>query len=774
MLAMVAALSLSALNSPAQEKVSDDISKLDFAALRQRADNGDASAQTEAGVRYSAGTGGASKDYAQAAQYFQKAAEQGYPLAQTQLGFLFQFGLGVQQSYAQSRLWFQKALDQGGANANRFIAELDREEQADFSKLNLAYLQQLASAGVAAAQDALGSRYRDSSGGAGRDYAQALVWYRKSADQAYAHAENNLGTMYWGGKGVPQDYAQAAIWFRKAAEHGLAPAQVNLGSLYADGQGVTQDYAQAEAWYRKAAEQGDARAQNNLGNAYSLGQGEARDYAQAALWYRKAAEQGLAPAQNSLGYAYSVGQGLAKDYAQAATWTQKAADQGYAAAQKNMGNLYRLGYGVAQDQAQAAIWYRKAADQGFAPAQNQLALLYQNGQGVTQDSAQAEAWYRKAADQGYQPAKDGLQAIQAARVAQARQVQPAGESQDVEAQQAELQAKREQIEQLRQDLAQARGEAEDAEQQAASYKADADLQARSRNTGVALGALLSTVGQNHFESDARKARRRMSDLEQQIAQLGGEVSAEETQIARAVAAPHVDTAREVAQDGNAIQATANQQIAAIRAIGDANAAAQRQAAQQRLAAQRAAQRQSGAGAQGTGDKFNCVGASGADSGYNNGCQRVSGANSGIPASPVSSSAGNYAAGIAGTGGGSTSSANGSKAGSAGTGARYAAPLAASCIGQFWDPKFYNWLSFQNNCGQDIHLSFIAKNPTDTFGMSAADLAGGKSTNTGRSQSEVNQKGGFNLYVCPAGYIPVDATTHEYVGRPNQTFTCKQQ
>jgi hypothetical protein len=75
-----------------------------------------------------------------------------------------------------------------------------------------------------------------------------------------------------------------------------------------------------------------------------------------------------------------------------------------------------------------------------------------------------------------------------------------------------------------------------------------------------------------------------------------------------------------------------------------------------------------------------------------------------------------------------------------------APLSASCISQFWDPKFYNWLSFQNNFGQAIHFSFIATNPNDNFGVSAADIGAGQSSNAGRSQSDVNQNGGFNSYV----------------------------
>jgi hypothetical protein len=108
-------------------------------------------------------------------------------------------------------------------------------------------------------------------------------------------------------------------------------------------------------------------------------------------------------------------------------------------------------------------------------------------------------------------------------------------------------------------------------------------------------------------------------------------------------------------------------------------------------------------------------------------------------------------------------------------AQYAPALPSSCIGQFWDPKYYNWLSFQNNCGQAIHLSWIAASPSDTFGMSSADdLASGAAVNSGWNQAEVQRKSGFLVFVCPNGYVPVDSATGEVVGRANQTFRCKQQ
>jgi TPR repeat protein len=71
--------------------------------------------------------------------------------------------------------------------------------------------------------------------------------------------------MYKYGKGVPKDYAEAVKWFRKAAEQGHAKAQYFLGTMYETGsKGVPQDYAEALRWYRKAAEQGHADAPYNV------------------------------------------------------------------------------------------------------------------------------------------------------------------------------------------------------------------------------------------------------------------------------------------------------------------------------------------------------------------------------------------------------------------------------------------------------------------------------------------------------------------------------
>ena len=58
-----------------------------------------------------------------------------------------------------------------------------------------------------------------------------MKWYRLAADQGDAGAQNNLGTMYSKGQGVPPNDNEAAKWFQLSANQGNAVAQKNLAAL---------------------------------------------------------------------------------------------------------------------------------------------------------------------------------------------------------------------------------------------------------------------------------------------------------------------------------------------------------------------------------------------------------------------------------------------------------------------------------------------------------------------------------------------------------------
>ena len=170
-----------------------------------------------------------SKNFPLAFSAYRKAADQGNPVAQLNLGIMYNNGQGVVQSSAQAVSWFRKSAEQGNANA----------------------------------QANLGAMYYNGQGVA-QDYVQAVFWYRKAAEQGDALAEVNLGIAFSTGKGVAQDFQQAVSWFRKAANAGNALAEFNLAYMYDNGRGVAQDYREAVHWYHKAAAHGFAEAQSAL------------------------------------------------------------------------------------------------------------------------------------------------------------------------------------------------------------------------------------------------------------------------------------------------------------------------------------------------------------------------------------------------------------------------------------------------------------------------------------------------------------------------------
>ena len=94
-----------------------------IAALRVKANAGDADAQWDFGMRYRIGSG-VPQDDAQAAAWYRKAADQGHTFAQWILGLMYDRGQGVPQDYAQAAAWCRKAAEQGDADAQSFLGAL--------------------------------------------------------------------------------------------------------------------------------------------------------------------------------------------------------------------------------------------------------------------------------------------------------------------------------------------------------------------------------------------------------------------------------------------------------------------------------------------------------------------------------------------------------------------------------------------------------------------------------------------------------------------------
>ncbi len=108
----------------------------------------------------------------------------------------------------------------------------------------------------------IGAMYANGAGVA-KDEQQALLWYRKAAQQGDADAQANLGVMCTNGVGVPKDDQQAVLWYRKSAEQGQANAQFKLGAMYVNGSGVPKDQLQAYFWMLLSSAQGNSLAVKN-------------------------------------------------------------------------------------------------------------------------------------------------------------------------------------------------------------------------------------------------------------------------------------------------------------------------------------------------------------------------------------------------------------------------------------------------------------------------------------------------------------------------------
>jgi TPR repeat protein len=124
-------------------------------------------------------------DFATAVSLFQPLAEDGDPVAQVDLGLMYNNGQGVTRDYEQAVKWYRLAAEQGNADG----------------------------------QAALGTMY-DNGHGVAQDDKEAVKWYRLAAQQGVVVAQYNLGVMHKNGRGVAQDTKRAYMWFNFAAAKG--------------------------------------------------------------------------------------------------------------------------------------------------------------------------------------------------------------------------------------------------------------------------------------------------------------------------------------------------------------------------------------------------------------------------------------------------------------------------------------------------------------------------------------------------------------------------
>jgi TPR repeat protein len=206
-------------------------------------------AEHEMGVLYLEGTA-IQGDPAKGLIFLNRSAAKGFAPSQSRLGYLYEEG----RDFAAAAGWYRKAADQDDEMGlcNLAVLLLQGSGVAQDSAQAIALLTKAATQGSAFAKYRLAVCYQQGEG-VPQDYAKCVDWYRQAAEEGYGPAINNLGDKYENGLGVPQDLAKAFELYSVAAEKNVIAAWYNLGCMYQDGRGVAQDKGEARSWLEKAA-----------------------------------------------------------------------------------------------------------------------------------------------------------------------------------------------------------------------------------------------------------------------------------------------------------------------------------------------------------------------------------------------------------------------------------------------------------------------------------------------------------------------------------------
>ena len=362
---------------------------------------------------------GMEKDFAEAYALFQLEASSGNALAHHDLGYMHQYGLGVEESMDEAQVWYGKAY--------RAFCAAEREKSTPYLQYRI------------------GKLHRDGHGTA-QDYEQAAQWFERAAGEGNQYAQYSLGGLHQRGLGVEQSDEEALRFFTLSANKGNAYAayalaamheqgvatevnaeaaqryyrlafgkfeamersgaddklQYRLGKMLLDGKGVEVDAPRAAVYLRKAAENKNAHAQYRLGRLILEGKVDG-DRSMALQWLTKSAKSGNEFAQYTLGKLYLTDEH--KDATQAFRWLTASAEQGNQFAQYRLGNLHLKSEDIQKDIAAALGWLEQSAQQGNQFAQYQLGKLFLLEQDVEPDRERAVAYLTASAAQGNEYAR---------------------------------------------------------------------------------------------------------------------------------------------------------------------------------------------------------------------------------------------------------------------------------------------------------------------------------------------------------------------------------
>lgn len=194
-----------------------------IATLELLIEKGNYAACFDLGQLYYLGDKGVQKDVPRAMTYFKEAANHGIAMAAYQLGRIYETGGDgeLPPNQALSFEWYARAAQEGIPEAENNLGScyfFGRGVGNDFEKAFQLY-KSSAEKGNSEAEMNVGICYAAGKG-VNQDYALAFSWWKKAAEHGHVKAMVNLATCYELGVGIAKNTFDAYRWYGKAAEQG--------------------------------------------------------------------------------------------------------------------------------------------------------------------------------------------------------------------------------------------------------------------------------------------------------------------------------------------------------------------------------------------------------------------------------------------------------------------------------------------------------------------------------------------------------------------------
>ncbi len=227
-----------------------------------------------------------------------------------------------------------------------------------------------------------------------QNYKKAIEWYQLSVNQEHPLAQNELGIIYYEGRGVTKNIKEALNLFQLSGENGNFESQLYLGWIYYQGLGVPKDEQKAFKWLRLALQEekylkkgwkipqlDHILSENSLFNSPE----KEHSYTSYRNWWVNYSDYSLVQkAENALGKIYEKGRVVQQDYKEALKWYERAE-------RMERGFIYKNGPPCWQD-CDHSVRYPEAL--------YNLGLMYAKGHGVSKNYVIAHSWFNSAATFG--------------------------------------------------------------------------------------------------------------------------------------------------------------------------------------------------------------------------------------------------------------------------------------------------------------------------------------------------------------------------------------